>query len=503
VAVTCTDNGEPGSASATAYSTPWQQELSTAPAAVTFNKTSDVWTNYLNWTPNDVPLSGIVAKIGDPAVCSPATALLSGGDHAAKALYIATNDNGVATLNMTGGTLAVGSGSIKVADGASSTGTLNQTAGSITCAFLPPLAAGAGSVGSVTLGGASYIVGPFTVASGTNASGTLTLTGNATNHNGSGAYISPTVVGSGTKAIGRLNVSGTAIFDGAAPAVTALQLGVGSGSTGILVVAGQGAVSNVNLTVGLAGVGSVTLADTGRVFCTTLSIGDQSYGSFSMGGSSALRVSSVATLGNAAGAEGVMRVTGGSWTQSGALNIGTVAGATGRLTVADCALTGFAGATTVGGGVTAGDRLGSVTVSNATFGVGAGVTVVTNGFVELTGTGSVFQCSTFTCRGGTVTNRVSLFSGGVDVTSTATAALAVTNGGRMHLVFEAGPSVLGEYWGLRWAGNQKTRVDAIVADGALTWEDSAVGGGVKVFTNATHTMVGYVVDQMGTTFRFR
>jgi hypothetical protein len=257
----------------------------------------------------------------------------------------------------------------------------------------------------------------------------------------------------------------------------------------------------VNLFVGLGGVGSVTMADTGRVFCSSLNIGDQSYGSFSMGGSSALRVSS-ATLGNAAGAEGVMRVTGGSWTQSGALNIGTVAGATGRLTVANCALTGLAGATTIGGGVTVGDRQGMVVISNATFGVGA-VTVVTNGFVELTGTGSVFQCSTFTCRGGWVTNRVSLFSGGVDVTSTATAALAVTNGGRMHLVFEAGPDSLGEFWGLRWAGNQKTRVAAIVADGALTWEDSAVGGGVKVFTNATHTMVGYVVDQMGTTFRFR
>jgi hypothetical protein len=26
---------------------------------------------------------------------------------------------------------------------------------------------------------------------------------------------------------------------------------------------------------------------------------------------------------------------------------------------------------------------------------------------------------------------------------------------------------------------------------------------VEIFTNATHTMVGYVVDQAGTTFRFR
>jgi hypothetical protein len=166
-------------------------------------------------------------------------------------------------------------------------------------------------------------------------------------------------------------------------------------------------------------------------------------------------------------------------------------------------VTGLAGAPTIGGGTTVGDRLGVVVISNATFGVGAALTVRTNGFVELTGSGSKFQCSTFTCRGGWVTNRVSLYSGGVDVTNTATTALAITNGGRMHLVFEAGPNSLGEFWGLRWAGNQKTRVDAIVADGALTWEDSAVGGGVKVFTNVTHTMVGYVVDQMGTTFRFR
>jgi hypothetical protein len=502
VAVTCTDNGEPGSASATAYSTPWQQELSTAPAAVTFNKTSDVWTNYLNWTPNDVPLSTIDAKIGDPAVCSPATAALGGGDHAAKGLFIATNNNGVGTLNMTGGTLTVGSGSIKVAAGASSTGTLNQTAGSITCASFLPLAAGAGSVGSVTLGGTSYIEGALTVASGTDASGTLTLTGNARNYNRTGAGYAPTVIGN-TNATGRLNVYETASFDGLATGVTALRLGVGSGSTGILAVAGQAAVSNVNLFVGLGGVGSVTMADTGRVFCSSLNIGDQSYGSFSMGGSSALRVSS-ATLGNAAGAEGVMRVTGGSWTQSGALNIGTVAGATGRLTVADCTLTGLAGATTIGGGVTVGDRQGMVVISNATFGVGA-VTVVTNGFVELTGTGSVFQCSTFTCRGGTVTNRVSRFSGGVDVTSSANTALVITNGGKMHLVFSDVPAVEGDYWGLRWAGNNHAgQLQGMTNSGALSWDDVALAGSVKIYTNATHTLAGYYVSPpSGAVFKFR
>jgi hypothetical protein len=170
--------------------------------------------------------------------------------------------------------------------------------------------------------------------------------------------------------------------------------------------------------------------------------------------------------------------------------------------VANCVSTNITGAVTVGGGTAGGDRYGSVTISNATFGGGTAVSVLTNGFVELTGAGSVLRCNTFTCRGGTVTNYVQGMAGGVDVTNSALLSLVITNGARMHLVFQK-PSSLGAYWGLRWAGNRATQLQGMTNSGALSWDASQAGGVVEIFTNATHTMVGYVVDQAGTTFRFR
>jgi hypothetical protein len=124
--------------------------------------------------------------------------------------------------------------------------------------------------------------------------------------------------------------------------------------------------------------------------------------------------------------------------------------------------------------------------------------------VELTGTGSVLRCSTFTCRGGTVTNHIRKFAGGVDVTSSLDTALVITNGGTMFLSFDQGPVAEGDFWGLRWAGNGKAGLlQGMTNSGALSWDDSAAGGSVKIFTNATHTMVGYVPLTIGTTFRFR
>jgi hypothetical protein len=214
--------------------------------------------------------------------------------------------------------------------------------------------------------------------------------------------------------------------------------------------------------------------------------------------------SGATTLGYAAGTRGVIDVSGGAWVQSGTLDVGTrVAGVTGVVTVANCVQTNISGAITVGGGVV-GDRYGSVTISNATFGGTTAMTVWTNGFVELTGTGSVLRCSTFTCRGGTVTNHIRKFAGGVDVTSSLDTALVITNGGTMFLSFDQGPVAEGDFWGLRWAGNGKAGLlQGMTNSGALSWDDSAAGGSVKIFTNATHTMVGYVPLTIGTTFRFR
>jgi hypothetical protein len=100
-------------------------------------------------------------------------------------------------------------------------------------------------------------------------------------------------------------------------------------------------------------------------------------------------------------------------------------------------------------------------------------------------------------------------SSSTSLTATQTSLYAgqdvpVTGRGKMRLVFEEPPSSLGTFWGLRWAGpGHAGQPQGLVGSGELSWDDSAVGGGVVIFTNATHTMVGYVLEQAGSIFRFR
>lgn len=253
-----------------------------------------------------------------------------------------------------------------------------------------------------------------------------------------------------------------------------VSIGCLAGATGIVNVTGGTHVWRVNPAtagaIGSAGRGIVNIS----------------------GGSLCLTNGSPFTLGRQAGGYGEVRVTGGNWILPVGVNIGINAGGTGIVSVANSVQTNIAGAVTVGGGTAVGDRYGLITITNGTFGGGPAVTVWTNGFVELTGTGSVLRCNTFTCRGGAVTNRIRQFAGGVDVTNSASTALVVTNGGRMHLSFEEIPSSSMDVWGLRWSGdNHSTDIQAMVNSGALTWSQSG-GPAVAILTNATHTWVGYV-----------
>jgi len=203
------------------------------------------------------------------------------------------------------------------------------------------------------------------------------------------------------------------------------------------------------------------------------------------------------TLGAAAGAVGSITNTGGTWVQIGTLGVGVTASGTGLVSVANTVQTNISGAVTVGGGAMVGNRYGSVTVSNATFGGGTAMTVLTNGFVELTGTGSVLRCSTFTCRGGSLTNHVRKVAGGLDITG---ATLVITNGGKVHLSFEEDPVGMGDFWGLRWAGNNHAAALAALTNAnALTWNVSALYHsyqGVGIYTNATDTFVGVYVEKI-------
>jgi hypothetical protein len=107
-------------------------------------------------------------------------------------------------------------------------------------------------------------------------------------------------------------------------------------------------------------------------------------------------------------------------------------------------------------------------------------------------------------NGGTVTSHVQGVSGGVDVTNSLNSALVVTNGGGIHLVVDQYADE-GLIWGLRWAGNGHAGQlrDLTNAPALLTWSPASVNGYVRIYTNSTHTMVGFLAPARGSVFQFR
>jgi hypothetical protein len=97
------------------------------------------------------------------------------------------------------------------------------------------------------------------------------------------------------------------------------------------------------------------------------------------------------------------------------------------------------------------------------------------GLLDLTGTRVL-------CRGpveigttGDVVIRMQGQPAGLDITSTATNALAVVDGGSIAVYCEA-PAESGEndYWGLRMAGDRRAELQDLADAGTLTWDASAL-----------------------------
>ena len=127
--------------------------------------------------------------------------------------------------------------------------------------------------------------------------------------------------------------------------------------------------------------------------------------------------------------------------------------------------------------------------------------------VSLTGTQRTFQVTNLVINAcGTLTNYVAGYAGGLDITSAATNALAVT--GAVSLVFAQYPvAAPTNYWGLRWLGtNHVAYLNTYHANvpSRLTWSDSALSpayqGQVGIYTgsenNVAYTYVGIQVTKV-------
>jgi len=93
--------------------------------------------------------------------------------------------------------------------------------------------------------------------------------------------------------------------------------------------------------------------------------------------------------------------------------------------------------------------------------------------------GTTFTVNTALTVGplGTVDAYIQGTPSGVDLADAAT--LAVT--GKLNLIFEeSDPNPEEFYWGLRWAGNHMGDLLTLKNSGLLTWDDTAIGGGVNI-----------------------
>ena len=264
--------------------------------------------------------------------------------------------------------------------------------------------------------------------------------------------------------------------------------------------------SNVDsLYVGNGGTGVLVMTD-----CTLLNSGQAPFASVS-------------------GARGNLQMTRSYWCQGGYIQMSGVANSTSTVSLVDSVVTNMnflymtrytsstradislARSTWWNGNYAyvGGAGVGMLTVSNSTFdgagGIRVGNGVNTLGMVELLGTQRLLRASTlevgYSSGTGTVTNRIWKFAGGIDITNSASASLTIGAGSKVHLAFEQNPAAKGDFWGLRWVGNHTNDL-AVFTNASpkkLTWDDSALDpfyqGQVKIYTNATHTFVGFVVTR--------
>ena len=478
---TCVDTGagEPGPLMNWAYSA-WLQETSPIPTAVRFNKAADVWSDLTNWTPLGMPATNIDAYVGSAAYGDAAVTIGNGAAYT-RTLYLGESGGQRGTLNVSGGILT-GGRLLSLGDGASSTGIINQTGGTIVgYGSGVTVGNGASSYGRWTVGGTATVTNDSgaNIGNGDGSVGTIVLTNNSTWTITGGALS----IGSKANAQGRFFVDGGCLYTQYRP----VFVGAAAGGTGLLrITSGVYSNSAGPTVVGSLGEGRLEL------------LGGTLYGG-----------TIATTVGNATGYVGMVQVSGGTWVQAAPLNVGGSPGATGLLTVANTIQTNITGTVTIGAA-----GYGLLTISNGLFGGATSVKVGSGGAsvgcVQVAGSGSVLWCSTLAVtNGGYVTNHVRLVAGGIDVTNTANTALDIANGGSIRISFEQNPVAIGDFWGLRWAGNNHAAtLQAFATDGRLTWDDSGLAARLRnkvgVYTNDIYTFFGfYHTGDPGTVYRFR
>ena len=202
----------------------------------------------------------------------------------------------------------------------------------------------------------------------------------------------------------------------------------------------------------------------------------------------------------AGGTQGTVRVEGpGSlWRSGGALTLGR-AGAGNRLMIE---AGGEVECTTSMIGSQANNNTAFVSGSGSLWRVNGALTVgaagnAGNALVMGEGGRVTVSGNVAVNAGNAVTNYVSGYSGGLDLT-TSTATLTLD--GTMAVNFAGDPLVKGLYWGFRWAGNHTNALQQLINAGSLTVDDSGLApflqGKAGLHYDTTNSYVGLVVTRV-------
>ena len=110
--------------------------------------------------------------------------------------------------------------------------------------------------------------------------------------------------------------------------------------------------------------------------------------------------------------------------------------------------------------------------------------------LELNGTVCTVNTSLTVGATGAVNTNVGDSSCGIDLADLAD--LIVSADGAIGIAFVQPPaSISGVHWGLRWEGDHVADLQALVDDGRLTVDATALGDDPEIFTDDAFTYVGY------------
>ena len=420
---------------------------------------------------------------------------------------LTVGDGGNASLDVNGGTLAITSGNIVIANAAGSNADMSvetseiSTTGNITV----------GQAGTATLSvnqGGGIAAVTLAIGSGTDGNGGFALDGT-----GSTADVNMLTVGaSGVGSVqvtdkGFLSVTGNASF---ATQASPVQQSGSIGTKGSLIVAGV-------LDVGKAGTADLTVDTEGQVQAPNVVVGDTAgaAGTLALSGASGglashLQFGTLLEIGKSG--SGALDVSQGAQvvamaTHSGTVEIGVSAGAAGDVTLSGGGSTLSAALLTLGGGKSAAGGSGTLAIGSGAVVAADTMTVWGGGLVTLGGgtlqtnpltvaggisgfgsiAGAVINDGAIAAGGGALTLGGSLSgTGTLSIGGSATLDLSGSVAATQAIVFAGTKSVLGlgDLFTMQGTLSSLAAGDSLVLLGGVSADAATVSGGALVISDA-------------------